>query len=254
MKYLCHIALALVITAAFVNNTTGQMFHTADAVVPRENDIVLPPLADLIDSALKHNATVRFRSQEVNAKEYNLKSQQNYWTRNLGIQADSRYGTFDNYSSSASGQSTTILASTSRQLNYGMGAYIKFPIGDIIDRKNLVGKAKVELEQAKSMAEAQQDEIRQLVIHQYEDLLLKQRLLRIRAQAFGNARVNSEMVETQFRNGIIPVSEYVRISDIVSRVESDYETAKTDYTTAKMILEDIVGFIFTPAAKRNENN
>lgn len=217
-----------------------------------ETSLVLPPLAVLIDSALQHSAAVKLRSLEVAAKECNLKSYKNYWTRNFGVQADTRYGTFDNYSSNANGQSTTISTSTNRQMNYGAGIFLKFPVIDIVDRKNQLHKSRIEIEQASRMAEAQQEEVRRLVIRQYQELLLTQRLLNIKAQAFGNARVNMNMVEKQFRNGNIPVSEYVRISDIVDRVESDYETAKAAYATSKMIFEDIIGFHLTAVLRKPE--
>jgi hypothetical protein len=53
-----------------------------------------------------------------------------------------------------------------------------------------------------------------------------------------------EMVDKEFRNGITTVSEYVRISDITSRIESDYEQAKSDFFLAKKLLEDLAGFTF----------
>lgn len=230
-------------------NTRISAQETSDSIIIG-NAIVIPPLADLLDSALHRNAVVRFRQLDIEAKNASLKSEKNYWTRNLGIQADTRYGTFDNFSLNNNGVTTTKFNTTSTQMNYGFGVFMKFPIVDMIDRKNQVKRANAELEQAKSMAQAQQEELRQQVIRQYQDVLLKQKLLNIQSLALGNARVNVDMIEKEFRNGLIQVSEYVRISDIVSRVESDYEKAKTEFITAKMILEDIVGFAFTERVKK----
>lgn len=130
-------------------------------------------------------------------------------------------------------------------MNYGVGLYLKFPFVDIVDRRNQIIRASAEVEQARSMVEVQETELTQLIIRLYEDLILKQRLLNIQSLAIGNARVNMEMIETEFRNGIITVTEYVRVSDIVTRAESDYEKAKTDFTSAKMVMEEIAGFSFT---------
>jgi outer membrane protein TolC len=211
----------------------------------KDIEIAIPPLHDIIDSAINYNAAIKFRKLDIKAKNANFNSEKNYWLRNMGLQADTRYGTFDNFSTNNNGLSTSIFNTTSRQLNYGLGVYLKFPIVDIIDRKNQLKRAGIEVEQSKMMAEQQEQEIRQLVIQKYHELILKQRLLNIQALAMGNARTNMEMVETGFRNGTISVTEYVRISDIVTRVETDFEKAKTDFITAKMILEDIAGFTFT---------
>lgn len=232
-------------TALFCIGNVARAQSVSDStdIIPK-TEIVIPPLADLIDSALKYNASIKFRVLDIEAKDASLKSEKNYWTRNLGVQADSRYGTFDNFSTNNNGINTTNFITNSKQLNYGFGVYMKFPIIDIVDRKNQIKRANAELDQAKSMAEVQQDEVRQLIIRQYQDVLLKQKLLNLNAHALGNSKINSEMVETEFRNGLIQVSEYVRILDIVSRVETDYEKAKTEFITAKMILEDMVGFTF----------
>jgi outer membrane protein TolC len=203
----------------------------------------------VIDSALKHNALVRFREMDIRAKEYKLKSERTYWTRNLGLQADTRYGTFDNYAYNNTGLSTSMLLTNSRQFNYGMGVYVKFPLADLFDRKNQINRASYELEQAHSMADAQQEELRQEVIRLYHDLLLKQKMLRIRSKALGSARVNQDMIENEFRNGLIPVVEYVRVSDIVSNVEADYEKAKSEFISSRMILEDLAGFSFISLSK-----
>lgn len=215
----------------------------------KDNKLVIPPLADILDSALKYSPFLQYRKLEIDAKHANLQMEKNYWTRNLGFQADTRYGTFDNFSSTNNGLSTTVFNATSKQLNYGLGVYMKFPIGDLLNRKSQIKKANTELEQARSMAQAQEEELRQTVIKLYQDVLLKQRLLNIQSLALGNAKVNMDMVDKEFRNGVIPVSEYVRISDITTKVEADYEKAKTDFTTARMILEELAGFPFNPVSK-----
>lgn len=218
-------------------------------------NLVFPPLSVMIDSALATNAMVRFREQGIIGKQCNLNSYRNYWTRNLGIQADVRYGTFDNFSTNTSeGQIPAAFATRSNQTNYGAGAYIKFPLQDVVNRKNLIRMAKSELDQAHSMAEAQRDEVTQLVIKQYNEVLLKQRLLKIKSKNLSTARVNMEMVEKEFQNGVIPVTEYARISDIVARNESDFETARTEYITSYMILEEIVGFRFNAPQSINSTN
>jgi len=235
----------ILIAALLLSRPAGA--QTLDTVItenPAPLSVIFPPLKDVIDSAIKNHPMVLYRKLEVEVKESNMLSQKNYWLRNLGVQADSRYGTFDNFSSNDNGQSTTLLNTTNKQFNYGVGVYFKFPLVDMLNRKNQVSQAKKEMEQARQLSEVQVTEIRQMVIKFYNDALLKQRLLQIKSQAMSNGRVNMEMVEKEFRNGQIPVSEYVRISDIVSRSEGDYEQAKSDFLTAKQLLEEIAGFSF----------
>jgi outer membrane protein TolC len=52
------------------------------------------------------------------------------------------------------------------------------------------------------------------------------------------------MVEKQFLNGVIPLTEYTQMLGNVSNLETDYETARMDFLTAYMVLEVIVGMKF----------
>jgi outer membrane protein TolC len=149
------------------------------------------------------------------------------------------------------GQSPSSIATRSNQTNYGIGGFIKFPLQDVLNRRNLIIQAQSELDQAESMAEAQRVELRELVIRQYNDVLLKQRLLKIRSKNLSTSKINMEMVEKEFQNGVVSVTEYARIFDIVARSESDFETARTDYITAYMLLEEIVGFKFSVTQTTN---
>lgn len=239
------IFLTAFLTIVLCSSSAAQNDSTLLQSAAKTSSFTLPPLFSLIDSAIKHNASVQYRNLEITLRQTNLKSEKIYWTRNAGVQADTRYGTFDNFSSSSTSQSTTLLTSTNRQFNYGVGVYLKLPLGDVINRKNQVKRAETEVEEAKQLSLAQQDEVRQMVIKLYQDVLLHQKLLIIKSSALGNARANGDMVEKEFKNGLIPVNEYVRISDIVSRAEADYEIAKKEFATAKLLLENITGVSLT---------
>lgn len=252
MNTVFKISLICIFTLSNYSTVTAQAILTPDKLsikkIPdtlfEKIEIDFPPLMDLIDSAIKHNAMIGYRGQEIAAKKENIKTQQNYWLRNLGLQADTRYGTFDNFSTIANVGSTTLQSITNRQLNYGVGLFIKLPVFDVVNRKTQIKQAKAEMEQAYYLQQAQEDEIRLIVIKQYEDILLRQKLLSIKSQNLGSATVNYEMVEKEFRNGIIPTAEYVRLSDMTTRIKSEYEIAKSDFIVAKKILEAIVGFSF----------
>jgi len=243
MNPLIKYILLTVLNTCLFTMAIAQMQATKDSALTKK-EIVFPPLPDIIDSAIKHNAAVRYRNLEIEVRASNVTTQRNAWLRNLGVQGDSRYGTIDAFSTNANGVSSNISNTTSKQLNYAAGVYVKIPIFDLVNRKTQIKQAKNELEEAKNLAEVQEDEIRQLVIKQYQDLLLRQKLLSIKSLNLGSATVNMEMVEKEFRNGVIPIAEYVRLSDMTSRIQSEYEIAKSDFLLSKKLLEEIAGFTF----------
>jgi len=201
---------------------------------------VLPPLQSLIDSAIAKNPTLKSREMEVKVLENKLKSDKVRWSENIGIQTDIRYGTFNNFSTNTQeGQTPSLLATQTSQMNYGVGAYIKMPLFDFLDHKNMVGAAKAEFDKALHLTEEQRDEIRQIVIKQYQEVVLKQRLLRIRSKYVETARINTAMAEKEFQSGMLKVSELADVTDSHSTAETAYETAKIEFMTAFMILEEI---------------
>lgn len=215
----------------------------------------LPPLGTLIDSALARNPYVKFRELQIVVNKYKLKSDQAVWLKNLGVQTDVRYGTFDNFSTNtAEGQTPSLISTRRNQTNYGLGAYLKLPLFDLVNRKYQVNIATAEVEQADHMAEFQRDEVRQLVIRQYNDVILKQRLLKIKSKYLATSKINMEMVEKEFQTGVISIGEYSRISEIVTRTESDFENARVDFVTSYMILEEIVGIKFNLSQSLNPAN
>lgn len=245
MKILLKFIFLLYINTFCINYALAQSPQKENTSIDK-NEANIPQLNVIIDSVLKRNGMVRFRKQHVEVQASKLKSEGIYWTRNFGIQADTRYGTFDNTSLSADGgTSGTYLNTNTKQWNYGVGLYLKFPVFDLINRKNQINLAKMELEESKSMVQFQEDEIRQATIKLYQDLILKKKILQIKSESLGNGRVNMQMVEKEFRNGLVPVAEYVRISSMSSNMETDYELAKSDYIVAKQILEDMAGFVFS---------
>ena len=204
-------------------------------------ELLIPNLKVFIDSALVNNGMLNYRIDEIEVKRGNLKSKSRNWTRNLGIQADTRYGTFDNFSTNLSGPNTSQLSSTSIQANYGIGIYLKIPVFDFYNRKSDIKQAKAELSQARNLVKYQEYQIKETVIKYYEDFILKQRLLKIRAINLSDAKVNLEMAQKEYTNGQIPLYEYIRISGITSNIQSEFEKTKSAFMTSKKLLENLTG-------------
>lgn len=203
-----------------------------------------PPLDVVIDSVIKRSAMISFRDNNIKVKEAALASERVHWSRNVGIQADSRYGNLNNFSSNEDGEALSQVLTTTKQFNYSVGLFLKFPLFDGINRKHQLKLAKSEVEAAKDMVQFENEQLRKTVITLYQDLLLKQKLLQIRSESLGDGRVNMQMVEKEFRNGLVPMSEYVRINSITTNMEAAYEIALSEFITSKKMLEDMAGFVF----------
>ncbi|MCT4630359.1 TolC family protein [Winogradskyella sp.] len=233
--------LALLLVALFVNTIVNAQDSIVSSKEPESFRLIIPKLEVLIDSAWANNGLLGYRKDQIEVKKSNLKSKRRNWTRNFGIAADSRYGTFNNVSTNDTGGNTVNLASTTTQLNYSVGFFLKIPVFDILHRKADVKQAQAEISQAENYVKFQKNEIKETVIKYYEDLLLKQNLLELKAKNFGNAKVSMEMAEKEYKNGLIPIYEYVRLFDITARIEAEYEQAKSAFMLSKQLLENLTG-------------
>jgi len=229
----------------------GISFSTIHAQTPeleynslKDSEFKFPPLQVVMDSALKRSPMLNFRKRHIGVLELTLASERIFWTRNIGIQADSRYGNLSNFATNNNGVSNTAALTTAQQLNYSVGFYLQFPVFDVLNRKNQIKRAELEVDEAIIMAEFTKEEVRQTVIRLYQNLILKQKLLQIRSRSLGDGRVNMEMVEKEFKNGVVPLSEYVRINGITTSMEEGYEVAMSEFIIAKQLLEDMAGFVF----------
>lgn len=227
----------------------GQVFD-----ISKDNiELLLPPLETIIDSAIAKNPFVKYRDLQIVVNTQKLKSDRADWTRDIGFQTDVRYGTFDNFASNVvQGQNPALTSTRNTQTNYGIGGYIRIPVYDFLNRRNQIKLSKAEIEQAKSYSLIQRDELRQSVIRQYNELIIKQRILRIKTKYVETSRIHMEMVDKNFINGTITLTEYSSLSEIASRAEADFETSKMEFRTAYMILEEIVGMKFNLSIKINQ--
>jgi len=216
----------------------------------------LPTLETLIDSALENNPYVQFRNQQVIVNQCKIQTNKIEWTRNMGIQTNVGYGNLFNSSLNyIDGTTPTGLKTNRSETHYSAAAYINMPISTFANRKNLNKMAEAELEQARQMAEMQRNEVREEVINRYNNVLLKSRLLKIRSNYRETTSTSMQMAEKEFLNGVIPITEYTRLTEISTKAESDYEIARTDFFTAFMLLEEIVGFkLINPQTTNGEND
>lgn len=244
MRIINILTFLIISRLSFLNVVYAQEGNQFD---PIKDDIKnkIPPLEILIDSAIANNPYIQFRDLQLIVNDCKLRSNRVDWTRNIGVQSDIRYGNFYDYSTnSSSGIQPPSIATNRNETHYGVAFYVNLPFYTLVSRKNQLKLANAEIDQAQKMAEVQRNELRQTVIKLYNDLILKQRLNRIKAKYLETSRINMQMVEKEFSNGIISVTEYSRISEIVTRTESDYENSRMDFLTAYMILEEMVGMKF----------
>jgi len=205
----------------------------------------IPPLDALIDSAIVNSPYLKFRDAEVVVNHYKYLIEKNQYLRNIGIDMYGRYGRLDYWSIVQSGVALPSEGNVTRdEWTYSIGAYMKMPLFDILKRKTTMNLAKKEVEQALNHRNELIHEIRKEVITQYNDLLMRQRLLKIANDSQLTYEIQVKMAEQQFKNGQLPLGELARVMDFYSSAKSEYEQQRTAFITSYSLLEILTGVEF----------
>lgn len=220
----------------------GQNSNKEAIINPILTDIseVLPPLEVLFDSAYANIASYKAKAYNVNYQATQITSIQRSWLKYIGLDAYYNYGTADFYSF-VNNASSTSLQQISR---YTLGASVKLPIFDIINRKNAINAEKIKYEFYFNEAETEKQAIRKSVIESYYALILKQKLFKIANENYIEGKMQAEMAERQFTNGEIPLFEFSRLKSIKNSSQMQYETSKSEFTLAYLLLQELTGIKF----------
>ena len=224
------------------NKVVLDSIHLFD---PIADDITekLPPLEALLDSAVQNSPLIKYEQYNMEYQKCDILSAKRGWTQYLGFQADATNGTWWYNDKDELTRLNRFYLTTSKRNDYSAGVFLRFPLFYIIDRRNDINRKKTLLEQATAQKEKQVIEVRKMVIQQYGVLLQQQNLLKI-SNEYQIYFFTNENGENEFKNGEIEIVELTRQKEIQTRGALEYEQYKTNFQTAYLILQEVVGIKF----------
>jgi len=205
----------------------------------------LPPLQILIDSAVKHSPRVRLSNTDISIMRYNLSEAKIGYTRNFGLIGQFLSGDLYQFSTNqTTGTTPNEFITDRRELSYYIGLFLKMPLSDILGHKNQVNIAKRELERNILLKEEAAIDIRKEVIMVYQDLLMRQELLKIKNESQLTTHMQVQMAEIEFKNGAIKIAELARLTEVNARNLYDNKQETFLFYRQYLILEELVGMKF----------
>ncbi len=205
----------------------------------------LPPLEILIDSAVKHAPSVRIIDAEISIMRYNLKDAKIDWTKNFAIQGQFTTGnTYQFYTNQSVGNNPSEFATDSYEYYYNFGAFVRIPINELLNHKSKINIAKREIEKNLLFKEEKAMSIRKEVIMVYQDLLMRQELLKIRNEAQLTSRMQVQLAEIEFTNGTLSLAEYSKVIDYNTKNLCENREETFLFYKQYLILEELVGMKF----------
>jgi outer membrane protein TolC len=200
---------------------------------------ILIPLSEMQELAAQNSPLLKYYNSDIIINELQIKAQKREWMSTLSLDASVKYGLYDNLViyEDLDSESTT---STTEQTRYSVGISLSIPLNTFADRSS-VKQAKAELEKVKNQRESSIQELRKLVIIQYNNVLKSNMNLKVRNKSYEMFKLQLIRSEKDFVNGKINISEYSRVHDTTVNAELEFENLKIELRTAIQILNEIVG-------------
>lgn len=226
----------------------AALAQTPAATKPAENwqttffEAPTVAVPQLMAAAIKHSAAVKSINIEQSINKEDLKIAQKNILNSIALGASYTYGNLSSIGgvqTDASGQ--TIGLNTYSSGRYFTGVNLAVPLDRLVTRGNLIRKERLNLERTQSVQKEREDVIRQQVITLYQNVLLARKLLTLRQESYVNAQTSYRLAEKQFRQGQLVLTEFNQASSLLTDVNIAQESARNQYDTAFMLLEEFVG-------------
>jgi outer membrane protein TolC len=228
----------------------GGRLHGSDSAQtfnPYLDDISLriPPLEDLIDSAIVHSPLLKVTDADISIARYRIKTARRDWMQNLYIDGMLQTDVWDALTNNRTsyGDDNTIL---SYQDNYRYLAAMSFrlPLDDLWDRHNRIKAETKFLEKNMAVRDNQILELRKSIIEEYNTLIVTQKILKIANDNVIANALQKEMGDKEFVNGQTTLYQLAYINEMYRKAVTDFEQARIEFYNSYMILQEICGIKF----------
>jgi len=238
LKHFCLISLFFMPLICFGQIKDTTFFN------PLIDDIVqrIPPLEDLIDSAIIHNPEVKMWDAEIMEWGYKVKSASRTWMRDFWLDTylSSTYLNYHLVSYPGPYYSSSI-----NQGIQGLGYLeIKLPMQDLWDRKNQIKINTKEIEKAMAQKDYVILLLRQEIITNYNQLVVNQKILKNANESVIAGAMNKEMSDKEFLNGQTTLYDLAYIMEMYRVAVYNYETSRNAFYNSYMMLQELCGFKF----------
>lgn len=230
----------------------SQSNDTTVTFNPLIDDITLriPPLQDLIDSAIIHSPLLKIYDADISIATYDIKTARRQWMKEFYIDASAFKDFYNGLTTNEVVNSNPNQILTNQDNNWlRAGVSLRLPMLTFADLHNQVKNATKKLERAMSVKENQILELRKELILRYNQLIINQRILKTANENITYTSLQKDMGEKDFMNGQTTLYELARISEMHRKAVTDFETSRNEFYNAYMILQEIVGIKFNVITK-----
>ncbi|ERM81236.1 hypothetical protein P872_09075 [Rhodonellum psychrophilum GCM71 = DSM 17998] len=203
----------------------GQGIEQLDLGKNLEDQLL--PLEEIISKTLDFSPKLDYQDALIEKAEYQVELTKRLWQNNVFGFAnysagDQRIITGDSFNPGGA-------ASTSLVNGYRAGLQVNVPLFEFMGRKSRIKLFEEEKKAVVFQKNEMEFELRRLVTLEYFKLLGAYELLKIRSEGQEALKTNYIIAEKEFKDGIIPIGELSRLTDVLAQSRSYYSDAKFEF-------------------------
>ena len=203
------------------------------------SNILLPPLDSLFENA-KNGPIYNLAQTKEEIERKNLAKEKRTFLGFFSLRGSYQYGMFGNESTYTDITIAPYLSySTQAQNGYTIGAGLNIPLDGLFDLKGRVNRQKLLVKSYQYEKEMKFEEVKREIIELYTMAISQINILKLRAEALELAKLQYEIAEKDFINGMITSSELSIEKQRQSVSLENFEKSKFELTKALMVLEVI---------------
>lgn len=223
-----HASLALGQTKPTSTNSWQTVFF--------ESPTIALPL--LTAAAIKHSPQLKSLDVQKAINEQDIKLAKKGILSGIGAVGTYTYG---NQGSIGAYDPNNTGFNTSTSGRYSAGVSMALPLLSVIGRGSTIKKEELNYQRTELTRQEQELQTRQQVIQSYQNVVLAKKLLTLQQEAYVTVQTTSRLAEKQFRQGQLSLAEFTESTNLLSQTTMAQETARSQYETSFMLLEELVG-------------
>lgn len=206
--------------------------------------LLIPELDECIQSALKNSPLLKVNDQQIESLLEEIKIKKKSWLDYLQIDANTRYGLFNQLTLTESTGSTSpdiAIQQAKTQLNYFAGLSIKLPLSYFVNNKSEQKILKNSIKESELKKEDLKNEISKLVVIEYFKLKNFTDLLDAQQNNLQTTQIDYLKAKKDVQNGMLGITEFASISTSYTKAIEAFMKTKNEYYTQIYILKILTG-------------
>ncbi len=241
--------LALFFLQLFAISIFSQIVVLKDSInLQREDneniDVRVDNLDTYIDLALRNSPLMQVSEIEIAKIMEAIKMQKKSWLDYIYIDANSRYGLFNQVTISelnSQGGEAVGLQSAKQQFNYYAGVALKIPLSNFTSKKNELKIFNNTINESKLRRKQLEIDISQLVIEEYFKLISSQKVMKVNQATFQTMKVSYLTALKETENGNMDMNALGVIATNYGKVEESYIIAMNEFYAQYYKLQILTG-------------